>query len=84
MLESDVHQYVAALPLIGFIIIAPYISAKGRYDSVFDAQPRFVSIPWYALWAVESAFSNTGMSLVDKSLLPFQTAYVQTFGELIG
>jgi hypothetical protein len=28
-----------------------------------------------------SAFSNTGMSLVDQSMVPFQTAYLMIVGE---
>ena len=73
-------QYVAILQISAFIIVAPYIGAQGRYDHVFDDQPRLVKIPWFALFQVVSAFSNTGMSLVDLSLLPFQHAYLMNFG----
>jgi hypothetical protein len=62
--------------------MAPYISAQGRYNSVFEVQPRLVRIPWFALFQSVSAFSNTGMSLVDLSMIPFQGAYVMIFGEL--
>jgi Trk-type K+ transport system membrane component len=47
---------------------------------VFEEQPRLVAIPWFSLYQVVSAFSNTGMSLVDQSLLPFQEAYLMNFG----
>ena len=66
--------------LAAFVIIAPYISAKGRYDDVFEAQPRLVSIPWFSFWQSVSAFTNTGMSLVDKSMVPFQSAYAMIIG----
>lgn len=61
--------------MICFVVIAPYISAGGRYDYVFEAQPKLVSIPWFALFQSVSAFTNTGMSLVDASMIPFQKAY---------
>jgi Trk-type K+ transport system membrane component len=64
-----------------FVIVAPYIAAQGRYDYIFDAQPRLVKIPWFALFQVVSAFSNTGMSLVDTSLIPFQGAYLMNFSK---
>jgi Trk-type K+ transport system membrane component len=61
--------------------MAPYVAAGGRYDNVFDAQPRLVTIPWFSLFQAISAFSNTGMSLVDMSMIPFQDAYVMIAGE---
>ncbi len=63
--------------------MAPYIGAQGRYDHVFSAQPRLVKIPWFALFQSISAFSNTGMSLVDLSMVPFQKAYLMIVGKCI-
>ncbi|OCF73744.1 potassium ion transporter [Kwoniella mangroviensis CBS 8886] len=68
--------YFIFFQLAAFVIIAPYISAQGRYDHVFEAQPRMVQIPWFALFQSVSAFSNTGMSLCDTSMVPFQGAYL--------
>nr|XP_019014907.1 potassium ion transporter [Kwoniella pini CBS 10737]OCF53688.1 potassium ion transporter [Kwoniella pini CBS 10737] len=68
--------YFVFFQLAAFVIIAPYISAGGRYQSVFDNQSRLVKIPWFALFQSISAFSNTGMSLCDTSLVPFQKAYL--------
>ncbi|KGB77669.1 potassium ion transporter [Cryptococcus deuterogattii R265] len=68
--------YVIFMPLAAFVIIAPYISAGNRYDYVFDEQPRVVGIPWFSLFQSISAFTNTGMSLCDTSMLPFQKAYL--------
>ncbi|OWZ79653.1 potassium ion transporter [Cryptococcus neoformans Tu401-1] len=68
--------YVLFMPLAGFVIMAPYISAGNRYDYVFNEQPRNVGIPWFALYQSISAFTNTGMSLCDTSMLPFQKAYL--------
>jgi len=81
--ESSVDdpQYFIFVQIAAFIIIAPYIGAGGRYDHVFNAQPRLVRIPWYALFQSVSAYSNTGMSLVDMSMVPFQTAYLMIAGK---
>lgn len=68
------------MPLAGFVIMAPYISAGNRYDYVFNEQPRNVGIPWFALYQSISAFTNTGMSLCDTSMLPFQKAYLMIVG----
>ncbi|WWD17950.1 hypothetical protein CI109_102395 [Kwoniella shandongensis] len=68
--------YFVFFQLAGFIIMAPYIAAGNRYDNVFNEQPRHVRIPWFALFQSVSAFSNTGMSLCDTSMIPFQRAYV--------
>ncbi|WVR05816.1 hypothetical protein IAU60_002841 [Kwoniella sp. DSM 27419] len=71
--------YVIFLQLAGFVIFAPYIDAGGRYDNVFNAQPRLVTIPWFSLFQSVSAYSNTGMSLCDQSMIPFQDAYLMIF-----
>ncbi|RXK41787.1 hypothetical protein M231_01022 [Tremella mesenterica] len=76
-----VVSYFVFVQLAAFVIITPYMSAGGRYDADFRNQPRAVSIPWWALFQSVSAFSNTGMSLVDLSLIPFQRAYLMIFGE---
>jgi len=73
-------QYFVFVQIAAFIIIAPYIAAKGRYNTVFEAQPRLVKVPWFALFQSVSAFSNTGMSLVDMSMIPFQNAYLMIAG----
>ncbi|KAL1410029.1 hypothetical protein Q8F55_004031 [Vanrija albida] len=70
--------YWVSLPLMGATIIAPYIAAGNRYDHVFDDQPKHVRIPWFAFFQATSAFSNTGVSLVDLSMVPFQRAYLMS------
>ena len=74
-------QYFLFMQLAAFVIIAPYIGAGGRYDYVFEGQPRLVKTPWFALFLSSSAFVNNGMSLVDTSMIPFQTAYLMVFSE---
>lgn len=68
--------YWIAMPLMGATIIAPYTAAGGRYNWVFNEQPKHVRIPWFAFFQATSSFSNTGMSLVDQSMVPFQKAYL--------
>jgi Trk-type K+ transport system membrane component len=82
MTDTDV-QYFIFLQLAAFVIIAPYIDAGKRYQDVFDAQPKHVSTTWFSLFNAVSAFTNTGTSLSDASLVPFQTAYLMNFSKSI-
>ncbi|ODO12037.1 hypothetical protein I350_00821 [Cryptococcus amylolentus CBS 6273] len=68
--------YFIFVQIAAFIIMAPYIAAGGRYQHVFDDQPRQVKVYWFALFQSVSAFTNTGMSLCDLSMVPFQRAYL--------
>lgn len=72
--------YWLFLPLAGAVIIAPYIAANNRYDTLFNVPNlhRHVRIPWFAFFQATSAFSNTGVSLVDQSMVPFQKAYLMS------
>ena len=66
--------------MFAFIIVGPYIEAKD-YQGVFREQFRYVPEYWFSAFQVVSAFSNTGMSLCDQSMVPFQTAYVMIAGK---
>ncbi|PIL33508.1 transporter [Ganoderma sinense ZZ0214-1] len=71
-----VPLYHFGLQLIGFVIIAPYMSlAKWHSDFIPPAQLRVIGTTWFSAYQVVSAYTNTGMSLVDQSMVPFQTAY---------
>lgn len=76
-------QYFIFCQLAAFVIMAPYIDAGKRYEDVFQNQHKYVSPIWYALFNSVSAFSNTGTSLSDASLVPFQTAYLQNFSKCL-
>lgn len=78
-----VLAYYVGIQLTGFIIMGPYTAAGGRYDSVFDNQYRIVPTYWFAAFQSVSAFSNTGFSLVDESMIPFQEAYVMVFAIIL-
>ncbi|KAG7091120.1 hypothetical protein E1B28_010174 [Marasmius oreades] len=75
-----VSGYHILVQLIPFVIIAPYISqSKWRDDFVPPALHRPVSTVWFSLFQVVSAYTNTGTSLVDTSMIPFQTAFTDWF-----
>ncbi|KIJ31257.1 hypothetical protein M422DRAFT_104826, partial [Sphaerobolus stellatus SS14] len=71
-----VAAYNLAIPIIAYIIIAPYMSLpKWRPDFKPPNQHKFVHPAWYSMFQVVSAYTNAGTSLVDQSLVPFQRAY---------
>ncbi|KAG9009870.1 low affinity potassium transporter [Tulasnella sp. JGI-2019a] len=57
-----------------FSILAPYCSRQ-EWHHVFAEQPKFVRPSWFAAFQSVSAFTNTGTSLVDQSMVPFYNAY---------
>ncbi|KAK7057587.1 potassium transport protein [Favolaschia claudopus] len=71
-----VAGYHIGVQLIAFTVIAPYI-AQSRWKSNFLPPMQHKKIPstWFALYQVVSAYTNTGTSLVDQSMVPFQHAY---------
>ncbi|CAE7230532.1 unnamed protein product [Rhizoctonia solani] len=67
--------YHFGIQLFGFVVFAPY-SSMSRWSPVFrEQQHRFVPPTWFAAFQAVSAYTNTGMSLIDQSMVPFQTAY---------
>ncbi|EGO00821.1 hypothetical protein SERLA73DRAFT_105229 [Serpula lacrymans var. lacrymans S7.3] len=75
-----VAGYHLGSQLISFIVIAPYIS-RSEWKSDFVPPQLFkpVSQAWFSIFQVVSAYTNTGTSLVDQSMVPFQTAYPMIF-----
>ncbi|KAF9464972.1 cation transport protein-domain-containing protein [Collybia nuda] len=75
-----VGGYHIVIQLLSFIVIAPYIST-GKWKDIFlpPQQIRPVPTPWFSLFQSISAYTNTGFSLVDQSMVPFQTAYPMIF-----
>ncbi|KAI0343670.1 hypothetical protein BDW22DRAFT_1356171 [Trametopsis cervina] len=71
-----VGGYHIGTQLIAYIVIAPYMSiSRWHKDFVPPALHKFVSPAWFSLFQVVSAYTNTGMSLEDTSMVPFQRAY---------
>ncbi|KAI0059918.1 hypothetical protein BV25DRAFT_1918057 [Artomyces pyxidatus] len=71
-----VAGYHILVQLLAFTIIGPYMTI-GKWKDVFSTQMqhRNISPAWFSLFQVVSAYTNTGTSLVDQSMVPFQTAY---------
>ncbi|KAI6029310.1 cation transport protein-domain-containing protein [Pisolithus microcarpus] len=79
-----VAMYHFGIQIISFVVIAPYMSMS-KWSSDFEppALQRSVAPSWFSLFQVISAYTNTGMSLVDQSMVPFQTAYPMIFFMII-
>ncbi|KAF8911487.1 cation transport protein-domain-containing protein [Gymnopilus junonius] len=69
-----VPLYHFGIHLVAFAIIAPYMSL-GRWVPVFQDEIRPVNFVWFSAFQIVSGYTNTGTSLVDESMLPFQEAY---------
>ncbi|KAJ7030061.1 cation transport protein-domain-containing protein [Mycena alexandri] len=71
-----VAGYHIGVQLIAFTVIAPYIStSRWRSNFLPPMQHKKISTTWFSLYQVVSAYTNTGTSLVDQSMVPFQKAY---------
>ncbi|ETW82203.1 potassium transporter [Heterobasidion irregulare TC 32-1] len=59
-----------------FVVTAPYMSlARWKDNFQPPQQHRVINPVWYSIFEVIGAWANTGLSLVDQGLIPFQTAY---------
>ncbi|KAI9507993.1 cation transport protein-domain-containing protein [Russula earlei] len=75
-----VGAYHICVQLLGFTIIAPYMSlTKWKNDFHPPRQQRSIIPAWFSLFQVVSAYTNAGISLVDQSMTPFQRAYPMIF-----
>ncbi|TCD60471.1 low affinity potassium transporter [Steccherinum ochraceum] len=72
--------YYFGLLTVAVVIIAPYMYIP-RWSQIFlpPQQHRKISPMWFSIFQVVGAWANTGMSLVDQNLFPFQTAYPMIF-----
>ncbi|KAI0320948.1 cation transport protein-domain-containing protein [Amylostereum chailletii] len=69
-------QFYFGTLALGFVVVAPYMSLA-RWNDAFlpPNQHRVIDSTWYSAFEVVGAWANTGMSLVDQNLIPFQRAY---------
>lgn len=67
--------YYLFFQLIGLTIIAPYINKIPRFKQTVEEESPDLDTVWFTAFNTISAYSNTGMSLVDSSLQKFQYAY---------
>ncbi|KAJ7686542.1 cation transport protein-domain-containing protein [Mycena rosella] len=72
-----VAGYHIGVQLVAFTAIAPYM-AQSRWAESFlpPSQHKKITSTWFSMFQVVSAYTNTGMSLVDQSMVPFQRAYL--------
>ncbi|KAJ9092436.1 hypothetical protein QFC21_006818 [Naganishia friedmannii] len=66
---------------VGYISFdaGPYIALNKGYDDILRSQYKYVPAYWFTAFQSVSAFSNTGMSLCDQSMVPFLSAYLLGF-----
>ncbi|PVG02545.1 TrkH-domain-containing protein [Serendipita vermifera] len=73
LLRTIVIAYHIGIQIIGYALVIGDATRK-KWLPVFTAQPRFVPPTWFAVFQVTSAYTNTGTSLSDQSMIPFQSA----------
>ncbi|EJD08024.1 TrkH-domain-containing protein [Fomitiporia mediterranea MF3/22] len=75
-----IATYHFGVHLLCFTIIAPYMAIP-RWAPILEPpnQHRKINPVWYSAFQVVGAYSTTGMSLVDQSMVPFQEAYPLIF-----
>ncbi|KAH8982284.1 TrkH-domain-containing protein, partial [Lactarius akahatsu] len=71
-----VSGYYFITLLIPVAVLAPYMSMSKWKDNFQPPnQHRVINPVWFSAFQVVGAWANTGFSLVDQNLIPFQTAY---------
>ncbi|KAH8982179.1 cation transport protein-domain-containing protein [Lactarius hatsudake] len=71
-----VSGYYFITLLIPIAVLAPYMSMSKWKDNFRPPnQHRVINPVWFSAFQVVGAWANTGFSLVDQNLIPFQTAY---------
>ncbi|KAH9073448.1 cation transport protein-domain-containing protein [Lactarius deliciosus] len=71
-----VSGYYFVTLLISVAVLAPYMSMSKWKDNFRPPnQHRVINPVWFSAFQVVGAWANTGLSLVDQNLIPFQTAY---------
>ncbi|ETW74843.1 potassium transporter [Heterobasidion irregulare TC 32-1] len=71
-----VGGYHILVQMLAFTIIGPYMSIA-RWQPALGPPDQIRVVPpgWFSIFQVVSAYTNTGMSLSDESMVPFQQAY---------
>ncbi|KAF5393461.1 hypothetical protein D9757_000476 [Collybiopsis confluens] len=70
-----VAGYHIGVQLIAFIVISSYISIPKWKDDFLPPALHRPSLDRFSFYQTVSAYTNTGSSLVDQSMVPFQKAY---------
>ncbi|KAI0823989.1 TrkH-domain-containing protein [Trametes gibbosa] len=71
-----IPAYYIGLLSISFIVTAPYMAMQ-RWQENYHVplQHRDINSVWFSAFQIVGAWANTGMSLVDQNMVPFQAAY---------
>ncbi|KAL1746627.1 cation transport protein-domain-containing protein [Schizophyllum fasciatum] len=84
LLSYLVPAYLIGVQAVSVLVFAPWLAATGAYSDVFAAQAgsqvRPVSVGWFAVFQVMSAYTGGGMSLVDAGMVPFRGAWPMVVG----
>ncbi|KAE8225980.1 hypothetical protein CF319_g1342 [Tilletia indica] len=79
MLAKLIPAYFMLIIIFFIVLVAPWLSSKAaaKYHPVFEAQGQYApNYTWYWVFNVVSAYSNTGLSLIDTSMIQLQDAYL--------
>ncbi|KAG8830789.1 low affinity potassium transporter [Serendipita sp. 399] len=87
LLSTLVPAYYIGVQAISWALNASLFS-KQKYQSLFQGQWRYISPAWAGVFMATSSTTNTGMSLVDTALIPFQNEFgvliMTSFNSLAG
>lgn len=78
LLAKIVPAYWFGCQMFCVVLVAPYLasSAYNKYRPVFDSQGQYKpDTTWFWFFQVTSAYTNTGMSLIDTSMTQMADAY---------
>ncbi|EIW52424.1 TrkH-domain-containing protein [Trametes versicolor FP-101664 SS1] len=71
-----IPAYYLGLLGVSFIVTAPYMSMPRWQENYLPPlQHKVINSVWFSAFQIVGAWANTGMSLVDQNMVPFQTAY---------
>ncbi|CAD6984651.1 unnamed protein product [Tilletia controversa] len=79
MLAKLIPAYWLFINFFCIVLVAPWLSSKAaaKYHTVFEAQGEYApNYTWFWAFNVVSAYSNTGMSLLDTSMIQLADAYL--------
>jgi Trk-type K+ transport system membrane component len=52
------------------------VLSQAKWQPLFNSQWRFVQPSWAAVFLITAAMTNSGISLIDTSIVPFQREFV--------
>ena len=68
--------YILLCTALGIVILVPYSYYHSIHGTIDTSQPGNLAPGWWAAFAVTSAFTNTGLNLLNSNMVPFETHYL--------